>query len=105
METPDEIQLVSAENGEAFGKLFEDTDFQKLLPIREAGVKKMPIVVSSKGQIEAMDSDAEVFGVGVFYFENDGEKKLRKFESKAGKYFEQYDLKVSHFLTSDAILD
>jgi len=104
MDTPDEIQLASANNGEALEQLFADADFQKLLPIREEGVKKMTIVTSNKQQIEAVDLEAEIFGVGIFYFEKGGEKKLRKFEAKAGKYFVQHDLKITHVLTSNAIM-
>ena len=64
----------------------------------------MTIVVSDHQTFAEEASHAEIFGVGIFYFETDGAQKLRKFESAALPYFNQHQLTVSHFLNTQGII-
>lgn len=102
--TPDEIQLVSGKDDKAFGKLFEDAEFLKLLPIREKGVRKMNILVGGAELAEDMKPTDAVQGVGLFYFEKDGKEGLRAFERRAGSFFERYGLHLSHILIPEVTM-
>ena len=93
---PDEIQLVKAKDESALGKLFEDEDFQKLLPIREEGVKQMTIFVGEMNKLSETDLSASIFAVGFFYLKENGLDDLRAFEEKARPYFKKYALKVNY---------
>ena len=101
---PDEIQLIKAHRATSLSELFADPGLQSLLPWRSRGVSKMVIVESNPSVVRAFDHNAEIFAMGLFYFDDGGEDGLRLFERKSAPYFDKYGLNISHVLPAHTIM-
>lgn len=96
--SPDNIKLLSTSSMLQFTNLLKDQQYQILNSNKNQEATSFVIIPCSTEFQQQHKTQHQVYGVGLFYLEKNGRRKLRKFEAKAESVFSQYHLKINHQL-------